>query len=58
MRLVHVVFCAMIAIALTSANAAPPRLIVPRTDKPPTLDGRLAAGEWDGAATARLRGFT
>ncbi len=36
-------------------SARPPRLVVPRVATPPTVDGRLESGEWEGAAA--ISGF-
>ena len=46
--------CLLTLLAVVYVHAAEPRqsIVVPRTDRAPTLDGKLTEGEWDDAAAS------
>ncbi|MCC7350886.1 MAG: hypothetical protein IT446_09975 [Phycisphaerales bacterium] len=43
-------------VALAAAQPAAPKIVVPKCDKPPVIDGRIELGEWQRAAA--VSGFT
>ena len=54
--LIAFVVAVLLPVSILSANTASkagnlPKVTIPRTATAPTLDGKLASGEWDDAAT-------